>query len=127
MKLIVIGNSMQRRALRSRIEGSPPEIVGEFDSLADARRAGVKADAVVLELPDDRTEEDRFPAAHLTHRELDVLELLAEGLPNKLIAGRLRISDQTVKFHIASVIGKLGASNRTEAVRRAVRRGLLTL
>lgn len=127
MKLIVIGNSTQRRMLRSRIEHSPPEIVGEFDSLADARRAGLKADAVVLELPEDRTGGDRFPAAHLTHRELEVLELMAEGLPNKLIAERLGISDQTVKFHIASIIGKLGASNRTEAVRRAVRRGLLAL
>ena len=56
-----------------------------------------------------------------------VLELLAEGLPNKGIADRLGISDQTVKFHIASIMGKLGASNRVETVRRAVRRGLLSL
>ena len=52
---------------------------------------------------------------------------LAEGLPNKAIADRLGISDQTVKFHIASIAGKLGAANRTDAVRRAVRRGLITL
>jgi DNA-binding NarL/FixJ family response regulator len=63
----------------------------------------------------------------LTPREIEVLELLAEGLPNKAIAARLRISDQTVKFHVASISGKLGASNRTDAVRRAVRRGLVTL
>jgi two-component system, NarL family, nitrate/nitrite response regulator NarL len=56
-----------------------------------------------------------------------VLELLAEGLPNKAIAARLGISDQTVKFHVASITGKLGAANRTDAVRRAVRRGLITL
>jgi DNA-binding NarL/FixJ family response regulator len=48
-------------------------------------------------------------------------------LPNKGIAERLEISDQTVKFHIASIMGKLGASNRVETVRRAVRRGLLSL
>ena len=60
----------------------------------------------------------------LTPREIQVLELLAEGLPNKAIAGRLAISDQTVKFHVASIYGKLGAANRTDAVRRAVRRGL---
>ena len=63
----------------------------------------------------------------LTPREVQVLELLAEGLPNKAIAARLRISDQTVKFHVSSISGKLGAKNRTDAVRRAVRRGLITL
>ncbi len=63
----------------------------------------------------------------LTPREVQVLELLAEGLPNKAIAARLRISDQTVKFHVSSISGKLGAANRTDAVRRAVRRGLITL
>jgi len=63
----------------------------------------------------------------LTAREVQVLELLAEGLPNKSIAARLGISDQTVKFHVASICGKLGAANRTDAVRRAVRRGLISL
>ena len=67
------------------------------------------------------------PAEPLTPREIEVLELLAEGLTNKGIAARLGISDQTVKFHVASILGKLGASSRTEAVRRAVRRGLLAL
>jgi DNA-binding NarL/FixJ family response regulator len=63
----------------------------------------------------------------LTPREVQVVELLAEGLPNKAIAARLGISDQTVKFHLASISSKLGAANRTDAVRRAVRRGLITL
>jgi DNA-binding NarL/FixJ family response regulator len=63
----------------------------------------------------------------LTPREIQVLELLAEGLPNKAIAARLDISDQTVKFHVSSICAKLGAPNRTAAVRRAVRRGLITL
>jgi DNA-binding NarL/FixJ family response regulator len=67
------------------------------------------------------------PLEPLTPREIEVLELLAEGLPNKAIAERLHISDQTVKFHVASISGKLGAANRTDAVRRAVRRGLITL
>ena len=63
----------------------------------------------------------------LTAREREVLALLAEGLANKGIAAALHISDQTVKFHVAAIIGKLGASNRTDAVRRAVRQGLVTL
>ena len=56
-----------------------------------------------------------------------MLELLAEGLPNKAIAAPSPISDQTVKFHVASISGKLGAANRTDAVRRGVRRGLVAL
>ena len=63
----------------------------------------------------------------LTRREIEVLDLLAEGLPNKAIAARLGISDQTVKFHVSSICGKLGAANRTDAVRRAVRRGIISL
>jgi DNA-binding NarL/FixJ family response regulator len=67
------------------------------------------------------------PDEPLTPREHDVLELVAEGLSNKAIAARLGISDQTVKFHVASISAKLRVSNRTEAVRRALRRGLITL
>jgi DNA-binding NarL/FixJ family response regulator len=67
------------------------------------------------------------PIEPLTPRELEVIALLAEGLPNKAIAARLNISDQTVKFHVASIYGKLGAANRTDAVRRALRRGIVTL
>jgi len=52
----------------------------------------------------------------LTRREREVLQMLAAGLANKEIAARLAISDHTVKFHIASILGKLGASTRTEAV-----------
>ncbi|PYQ50015.1 MAG: hypothetical protein DMF59_12025 [Acidobacteria bacterium] len=63
----------------------------------------------------------------LTARELEVLEVLAEGLSNKAIAARLQISEHTVKFHVSSIFAKLGAENRTDAVRRGVRGGLITL
>lgn len=63
----------------------------------------------------------------LTPREHEVLQLLAEGLPNKLIAQRLHVSDHTVKFHVSSIMLKLNAASRTEAVTVAARRGLLIL
>ena len=63
----------------------------------------------------------------LTERERQVVQLLAEGLSNKLIADRLGISDHTAKFHVNGVMVKLGASTRTEAVVEAVRRGLIKL
>jgi len=63
----------------------------------------------------------------LSGRELEVLDLMTEGLSNKLIAHRLNISEHTVKTHVASIFAKLGASSRTEAVSQAIRRGLVML
>lgn len=63
----------------------------------------------------------------LTPREMEVLQLLAEGLANKAIAHRLDISEHTVKFHVNALMGKLGAQSRTEAVVRATRLGLILL
>jgi DNA-binding NarL/FixJ family response regulator len=62
----------------------------------------------------------------LTTREQEVLVLLSQGLPNKLIARELGISEHTVKFHVSSLYAKLGASSRTEAVSRGARRGLIS-
>jgi two-component system, NarL family, response regulator YdfI len=66
-------------------------------------------------------------AEPLTPREREVLQMLAAGLGNKEIAARLNISDHTAKFHVASILGKLGASTRTEAVSLGIRRGLVLL
>ncbi|HEX8731197.1 MAG TPA: response regulator transcription factor [Ktedonobacterales bacterium] len=63
----------------------------------------------------------------LTAREREVLQLLAQGIPNKQIAQRLSISEHTVKFHVSAIMTKLGAASRTEAVTTAARRGLLLL
>lgn len=66
-------------------------------------------------------------AEPLTPREREVLEMLASGFVNKEIALKLSISEHTVKFHVTSILGKLGASTRTEAVSLGIRRGLVLL
>lgn len=128
MRVIVIGNTQQRRDLREALETTAPDVVAEFGSLREARDAGIDADAFLSAAPAPPVDLDDAPAVEsLTPREIAVLELVAEGLSNKAVAVRLGISDQTVKFHLTSISGKLGALNRTDAVRRAVRRGLITL
>jgi two-component system, NarL family, response regulator YdfI len=67
------------------------------------------------------------PPESLTARERQVLQMLASGSGNKEIAARLKISEHTAKFHVASILGKLGASSRTEAVAIGLRRGLILL
>lgn len=67
------------------------------------------------------------PYEALTEREVEVLNLLAQGMPNKEIAVQLVISERTAKFHVSSIMGKLGAANRTEAVSLAAQKGLITL
>jgi NarL family two-component system response regulator YdfI len=63
----------------------------------------------------------------LTPREIEVLRLLAEGLANKEVAARLALSEHTIKFHVASIMGKLGANSRTEAVMLGIRHGLVLI
>jgi DNA-binding NarL/FixJ family response regulator len=76
---------------------------------------------------DDDDEDEASEDEALTSREREVLEEIASGLTNREIAARLGISDHTVKFHLSTIYSKLGASTRTEAVRLAVHRGLVTL
>lgn len=66
-------------------------------------------------------------SAALTPRELEVLQMLGRGLPNKSIARRLGVSAHTVKFHVGSIMSKLRSSSRTEAVTEGIRRGLIFL
>jgi DNA-binding CsgD family transcriptional regulator len=129
MRVVIVGSPAERARLRIAMVRAGFEVVGELASLDAAQ--GIDSDAIVVAggiggRPLSTSEDDAFDEP-LTAREIQVLELLAEGLPNKAIAARLGISDQTVKFHVASISGKLGAANRTDAVRRAVRRGLIAL
>jgi DNA-binding NarL/FixJ family response regulator len=63
----------------------------------------------------------------LTAREREVLQLVSQGLSNKLIARELQVSEHTVKFHVSSIFAKLGAASRTDAISRGARQGLITL
>jgi DNA-binding NarL/FixJ family response regulator len=129
MRVVLVGPAAGRLRLRA-ILSDGMDVVGEAPTLAAARSGGFDADAWLI-APDSSVNEIHGSEAGvveaLTTRELEVLDLLAQGLPNKAIAARLAISDQTVKFHVASICGKLGAANRTDAVRRALRRGLVSL
>ena len=74
-----------------------------------------------------RRANDLDPLDALTPRELEVLQLLAQGLPNKTIALRLEIAERTAKFHVNSILSKLGVENRSEAIVRAARLGLVVI
>jgi len=138
MRVLIVGPADARERLRAGLPESI-EVVAEFATASAARESGAAADAIVMAASNGANRERDADAEgeadpervgrqeSLTPREQEVLELLAEGLPNKAIAAQLGISDQTVKFHVASISAKLGATNRTEAVRIALRRGLLTL
>jgi two-component system, NarL family, response regulator YdfI len=70
---------------------------------------------------------DDSPIEPLTAREMEVIQLMAQGLANKQIALTLGISEHTVKFHLSSLYSKLGTSSRTETVRRGIELGLISL
>lgn len=124
MRVVLIGDPADRQRLRERLTAARIEVVAEVHTLAEGRAVHQPFDALVLA---PTHEVDPAPTETLTPRELEVLGIMAEGSPNKAIARRLGISDQTVKFHVASICGKLGALNRTDAVRRAIQRGLITV
>jgi DNA-binding NarL/FixJ family response regulator len=132
MRVVVVGPAAERARLRDELVAADIDVVGEVETMAEARAGRRRADAIVLAVEPSSREPaasvDEPPLVEtLTPRELEVLGLLAEGMANKAIASRLGISDETVKFHVGAIYGKLGASNRTDAVRRAFRRGIITL
>ena len=117
--------ALQRDATGEEIVAAIAAVAGGLMTL-DRRWAGAllatpeRSQAPIPERLADREEP-------LTARELEVLQLLAEGLPNKRIAAQLHISEHTAKFHVSAILLKLGAASRTEAVTLAARRGLLIL
>jgi len=116
------------RAILSR-ESDPDDVVSAiyaaYDGLVLLNTPTAESLAAVY--GDNLPEVEEDLSEEITSRETDVLRMLAEGLVNKDIAARLGISEHTVKFHISSILDKLGASTRTEAVMLGVRRGLIPI
>ena len=140
MRVFLIGTAPAELAtLRARVSREP-----SFEIAGEALQAQVQSGAVTLP-PDIDAVLTSPPAAQpiaprveparddeplieqLTPRERSVLALVADGLGNRAIGHELDISEHTVKFHLASIFGKLGASSRTEAVRRGLRLGLIEI
>jgi DNA-binding NarL/FixJ family response regulator len=121
---VIVGES-PRSGTRGTLsqDATPAQIVAAVYAAA-AGLIVMPAEEGMAFLPHSPVEE---LAEALTPREMDVLEMLAEGLSNKMIAHRLSISDHTAKFHVNSILAKLNAGTRTEAVTRGIRLGLIKL
>ena len=104
-------------ALRRRLAADSNLVIVDRAELAEA----------VISLPSARERSDEPLVESLTTREHDVLALVADGLSNREVAHELSISEHTVKFHLASIFGKLGVSTRTEAAQRGVRLGVIEI
>jgi two-component system, NarL family, response regulator YdfI len=117
-----------RAGIRAVVPREAPvsEIIAAIEAAAAGLVALPAADLSAL-LPPSRIETALEGGESLTPRELDVFAMLAEGAGNKTIAWKLGISEHTVKFHVASIMSKLNATSRTEAVTIGIRKGLIML
>ena len=125
MRVVLVGPP----AARARLLASFPdglEVVGEARTLADARNLPLAADAWLVATATGTTESTRSRRAADRARARGAGTSRA-GPAQQVHRRRLGISDQTVKFHVASICGKLGAANRTDAARRALRQGIIPL
>jgi DNA-binding NarL/FixJ family response regulator len=105
------------------LKGAPPAEV--YRAIRIIQQGGLLLQPVISALYQQK--EDHTTIEKLTEREMEVLELLAQGLSNKEIAAQIVVTERTVKFHISAIMGKLGATNRTEAVSIAAQMGLVDL
>jgi DNA-binding NarL/FixJ family response regulator len=116
------------RAILSR-ESDPDDVLSAIYASYDGLvlLSTPTAESLAALYGDQPLEVEAELSEEITSRETDVLRMLAQGLVNKDIAARLGISEHTVKFHISSILDKLGASTRTEAVTLGIRRGLIPI
>jgi DNA-binding CsgD family transcriptional regulator len=129
LALVSGGDALARLGVRG-VGWLPPQASSEqLIAAIAAVRAGLRvvAGGMPSHLAVAFRQRDEPDAEPLTGREHDVLALLVLGARNRAIAQRLGISAHTVKFHVASILGKLGVATRTQAVREALRRGLVTM
>jgi DNA-binding NarL/FixJ family response regulator len=128
-----LGRAELRRALHAGVRAVLPRdaAAAEIAAAIHAAAAGLivlSSEDMDALLPAELEPPTSFaPGETLTSREMQVLGMLAEGLGNKDIAARLKISEHTVKFHVSSILGKLGATSRGEAVARGMREGLVVI
>lgn len=136
--IVLITDQLSRADLRRLLQSGVRAVLGretaqhEILAAVEAVSAGLTAlapEQMDLLLPSAPENDESEPWLHeaLTARESEVLTMLAEGTSNKEIAARLNISEHTVKFHVSSILAKLGATTRTEAVSRGVRQGLIVI
>lgn len=121
-------DAVQAGAQGYLLKGAPREEL--FNAVRVVHSGGsllqpIVASKLLRQVSREQTKETSADA--LTERELEVLQLMAQGLQNKEIAAKLVISERTVKFHVSSILAKLGAGNRTEAVKIAAHRGIVDL
>ena len=116
------------RAILSR-ESDPDDVLSAIYAAYDGLvlLSTPAAESLAAVYGDQPLEVEHELSEEITSRETEVLRMLAEGLANKEIGARLGISEHTVKFHISSILDKLGASTRTEAVTLGIRRGLIPI
>jgi ATP/maltotriose-dependent transcriptional regulator MalT len=131
--VVVARDSVRRQALIHRVEEAgwtvradvPTEAALSSEDLDGV--AAVLIDAGDMHATSNPADHARDLIEPLTSREHDVLEQMAAGLSNRQIAHTLGISEHTVKFHVSAILGKLGVSSRSAAIRHGMRQGLVTL
>ncbi len=129
-----LGRAELRRAFYAGVRAvlprdtSGPEIIAAVEAAA-AGLTVLSNDELDVLLPSsvDAAAVDALAGEPLTAREMEILALLAEGVANKEIAARLNITEHTVKFHVSSILSKLGVTSRGEAVARGLREGLIVI
>ncbi len=128
--VVLLVDEVSLRYLRDGARAVLPHSAGAREILATIEAVAAGLVVAPPDLLEGLTSAPVLPAtseSRLTTREIEVLRMLSEGLPNKEIAWRLGISEHTVKFHVGSLLAKLNASSRTEAVTLGVRQGLIFL